>query len=189
MNDRRRDSVCENADLANAVKVTLEIGERRHASILVLAPVGRIDNLTSAEFQKRLLAAVSCSSADVIIDFSGVDYISSRGLHALMTASRRKSKEQRLAVARLTEVVHEIFSISRFTHLVPIFATIDEACAAWELPSPPKPAEPRTRTHHCACASGGLEVHCQRRCENLRYAARSETRCSRRATGLSTRRT
>jgi anti-anti-sigma factor len=122
----------------------LEIGERRQASILVLAPVGRIDNLTSGEFQTRLLAAVSCSSADVIIDFSGVDYISSRGLHALMTASRRKSKEQRLAVAHLNAVVHEIFSISRFTHLVPIFATIDEACAAWDLPSPPKPAEPRT---------------------------------------------
>jgi hypothetical protein len=39
--------------------------------------------------------------------------------------------------------VHEIFSISRFTHLVPIFATIDEACAAWDMPSPPRPAERR----------------------------------------------
>jgi len=119
----------------------LEIGERRQASTLVLAPVGRIDNLTSAEFQKRLLAAVTSSSTDVVIDFSGVDYISSCGLHSLMTALRRKSKEQRIAVARLTEVVREIFSISRFTHLVPIFATIDEACAASDMPSPPKPAE------------------------------------------------
>ena len=143
MNDLRQDFVCENADLANAMKTTLEIGERRHASILVLAPVGRIDNLTSGEFQTRLLAALSCSSADVIIDFSGVAYISSCGLQALMTATRRKSKEQRLAVAHLNAVVHEIFTISRFTHLVPIFATVEEARAAWDMPLPPKPAERR----------------------------------------------
>ena len=143
MNDFRKDCACQNLGLSNATSANLEIGERRQASTLVLAPVGRIDNLTSAEFQKRLLAAVTSGSTDVVIDFSGVDYISSCGLHALMTALRQKSKEQRIAVARLTEVVHEIFSISRFTHLVPIFATIDEACAAWDMPSPPKPAERR----------------------------------------------
>jgi len=141
MSELQQDCICQNAGLASVAKARLEIGERRQASTLVLAPVGRIDNLTSAEFQKRLLAAVTSSSTDVVIDFSGVDYISSCGLHSLMTALRRKSKEQRIAVARLTEVVREIFSISRFTHLVPIFATIDEACAASDMPSPPKPAE------------------------------------------------
>ncbi len=118
----------------------MDIGERRQANILVLAPVGRIDNLTSTEFQTRLLAAVTSGSADVVIDFSGVEYISSAGLRALMTASRQKAKERRLAVARLNAVVHEIFMISRFSHLVPIFATVEEASAAWEAPVPP-PAE------------------------------------------------
>jgi anti-anti-sigma factor len=121
----------------------VDIGERRHANILVLAPVGRIDNLTSAEFQARLLAAVTSSSADVVIDFSAVEYISSAGLRALMTASRQKPKERRLAAARLNAVVHEIFTISRFSHLVPIFATVEEASAAWEALAPPQPAETR----------------------------------------------
>jgi anti-anti-sigma factor len=120
----------------------VDIGERRQANILVLAPVGRIDNLTSGEFQTRLLAAVTSSSADVVIDFSGVEYISSAGLRALMTASRQKPKERRLAAARLNAVVHEIFTISRFSHLVPIFATVEEASAAWEAPAQPQPAVP-----------------------------------------------
>jgi anti-anti-sigma factor len=120
----------------------VDIGERRQANILVLAPVGRIDNLTSGEFQARLLAAVTSSSADVVIDFSGVEYISSAGLRALMTASRQKPKERRLAAARLNAVVHEIFTISRFSHLVPIFATVEEASAAWEAPAQPHPAAP-----------------------------------------------
>ena len=77
----------------------MDIGERRQSNILVLAPVGRIDNLTSSEFQARLLAAVS--STDVVVDFFRVEYISSAGLRALMAATRLKPKECRLAVACL----------------------------------------------------------------------------------------
>src|SRR5260370_14860045 len=134
----------DNADLVSVRRgLGVDIGERRQARILVLAAVGRIDNLTSNEFQTRLLAAVTSSSADVVIDFSAVEYISSAGLRALMTASRQKPKERRLAVARLNAVVHEIFTISRFAHLVPIFATVEEASAAWEAPAQPQPAAPR----------------------------------------------
>jgi anti-anti-sigma factor len=121
----------------------VDIGERRQANILVLAPVGRIDNLTSTEFQARLLAAVTSGSADVVVDFSGVEYISSAGLRALMAASRQKPRERRLAVARLNAVVHEIFTISRFSHLVPVFATVEQAGAAWEAPPQSQPAVAR----------------------------------------------
>jgi anti-anti-sigma factor len=116
----------------------VDIGEGRQANILVLAPVGRIDTLTSAEFLTRLLAAVTSNSADVVIDFSAVEYISSAGLRALMTASRQKPKERWLAAVRLNAVVHEIFTISRFWHLVPIFATVEEASAAWDAPAHPQ---------------------------------------------------
>ena len=130
MSALRQYSVCQNVHLANAMKARLQIGERRQAGLLVLVPVGRIDNLTSAEFRTRLLAAVGSYTEDVVVDFYSVEYISSCGLQALMTASRRKPQDRRLGVARLNVVVHEIFTISRFTHLVPIFATVEEARAA-----------------------------------------------------------
>jgi len=116
----------------------VEIGERRQADILVLRPVGRIDNLTSAEFQARLLAAVNSTTDDIVVDFSSVEYISSAGLRALMAASRLKPKERLLAVACPNAIVSEIFAISRFAHVVPIFTTIEEASAARQ--APPLPA-------------------------------------------------
>jgi anti-anti-sigma factor len=143
MSALRQYSVCQNVGLGDAMKARLEIGEKRQAGLLVLAPVGRIDNRTSAKFRRRLLAAVSSYTEDVVIDFSGVEYISSCGLQALMTASRRKPLDRRLAVARLNAVVHEIFTIGRFAHLIPIFPTVEEARAAWDRPSPPKPADRR----------------------------------------------
>ena len=82
----------------------MDIRARRQSGILVLAPVGQIDNLTSGEFQKQLLAAVTSGCEDVVIDFSAVDYISSGGLRALWLASRQKPKERRLAVVRLNAV-------------------------------------------------------------------------------------
>ena len=112
----------------------MEIGERHVANNLVLQPVGRLDNITSAEFQARLLAAVTSSTEDIVIDFSSIEYISSAGLRALMAASRLKPKERRLAVACLNSIVSEIFAISRFSHVVPIFATVEEASAAWQTP-------------------------------------------------------
>ncbi len=115
----------------------MEIGERRQANILVLRPVGRIDNLTSAEFQARLLAAIS-SPGDIVVDFTAVEYISSAGLRALMAASRSKPKERKLAVACLNSIVSEIFAISRFSHVVPIFATVEEASAVWQMPPQPQ---------------------------------------------------
>src|SRR5262249_8524173 len=108
-----------------------------------LAPVGRIDNLTSAAFQTRLAGAVTSGSADVVVDFSGVEYISSGGLHALMKAARQKSQERRLGVAGLNTGVHEVFTICPVSHLVPIFATVEAARSAWDMPPLPKPDERR----------------------------------------------
>jgi anti-anti-sigma regulatory factor len=54
-------------------EAAVEISERRQANILVLRPVGRVDNLTSAEFQARLVAAVTFAAADIVVDFSSVE--------------------------------------------------------------------------------------------------------------------
>jgi anti-anti-sigma factor len=130
----------------NVREAAVEIGERRQANILVLRPVGRIDEFTSAEFQSRLLAAATSTADDIVVDFSSVEYISSAGLRALMAASRLKAKERRLAVACLNSVVSEIFSISRFSHVVPVFTTVQEASVARHVPSRPEAAIPQPET-------------------------------------------
>ena len=109
----------------------MEINERHEGKIVVLAPVGRIDNETSGPFQERLLAAIGTATTPVLVDFSGVEYISSAGLRALMMASKKsKTDGGRLAVAALTPMVNEIFTISRFSLVVPVFSSVAEAAAA-----------------------------------------------------------
>ena len=122
----------------------MQISQRRIGSVVVLRPDGRIDNTTSAELQARLLAVIKSETGDIVVDFSAVEYISSAGLRALMTAARLKGKERRLAAAGLNTVVQEIFTISRFHHVVPILGLVEEAARAWVAPaqSSEAPQEP-----------------------------------------------
>jgi len=109
----------------------VEIGEQHEGNIIVLHPVGRIDNETSGDFQTRLLGAVTPEGAAVLVDFSAVDYISSAGLRALMMGSKQsKAAKGRLAVAALTPIVKEIFEISRFSFVVQVFGTAADAITA-----------------------------------------------------------
>ena len=108
----------------------MEIGEQREDGILVLRPVGRLNNDSSPDFQTRLLAWVDSNDA-IVIDFGSVEYISSAGLRALMMASRRaKARGGRIAVAALSPLVNEVFTISRFDQVVQVFATAADARAA-----------------------------------------------------------
>jgi anti-anti-sigma factor len=109
----------------------MEIGEKRHGDVVVISPVGRIDNDTSPAFQDKLLPCVDVAGAKVIVDLAGIEYISSAGLRALMMAAKRsKAQNGQLSVAALTPIVQEIFAISRFSHVVKVVDTLENALTA-----------------------------------------------------------
>jgi anti-sigma B factor antagonist len=113
----------------------VEIGERKQGNVVVLSPVGRIDNDTSPAFQSKLLAATAPAGRTVLVDLSRVEYVSSAGLRALMMGAKQaKANKGRLAVTELKPVVKEIFTISRFSYVVEVFATLAEALQAFAEP-------------------------------------------------------
>ena len=112
----------------------MQIANRQLADTVIAAPVGRIDHQSAAEFEAALrplvAAAVACKGS-LVLDFSGVDYISSVGLRVLMIAAKQMREHQgRLLVAALQAVVAEIFAISRFDRILTVTATLDDAIAA-----------------------------------------------------------
>ena len=108
----------------------MEISEKQDGKFSFLTPVGRLDNETSPDFQIKLLYAVA-SGGVVVVDLSRVEYISSAGLRALMMASKKsKAVNGQLGVASLAPMVKEIFDISRFSLVVQVFDTVQDATAA-----------------------------------------------------------
>jgi len=116
----------------------VEFRSLRVADVVVAVPVGRIDHSNAERLQQALEpvveAAVAAQSA-VILDFTEVDYICSMGLRVLLVAAKTmRSQHRRIAVASLQTVVEEIFSISRFDHVLEVFPSLH---CALEAISPP----------------------------------------------------
>ncbi|MBK7645831.1 MAG: STAS domain-containing protein [Betaproteobacteria bacterium] len=110
----------------------MNLPTREQAGVLIVSVSGRIDHITSEEFTQALdplLDHCAESQPSLLLDFSGVDYISSAGLRVLMMASRRsKVQKGTFAIAALQPMVQEVFAISRFNLIVPCYASVESAC-------------------------------------------------------------
>jgi len=117
----------------------MELAAKRFADTVALYPVGRIDHATADGFKAALaphLTGCAVGRDRVVLDLSGVEYISSVGLRVLMLASKQvKAQGGALAVAGLQSVVREIFEISRFNLVLEVFPTLREALAKLSPPA------------------------------------------------------
>jgi len=78
----------------------------------------------------------AASKTPIVLDFTGVDYISSMGLRVLMAASKKmRAREAPLAVAGLQPTVEEIFGIARFNFVVQIFPSVRAALDKFSAPA------------------------------------------------------
>ena len=112
----------------------MDITHRARGDALVVAPIGRIDHATAAEFERAvvpLLDPAAGARAGLVFDLGKVTYISSVGLRVLMIASKSlRARGARIAVAAMQPVVAEILEICRFGAVVEVYPTVDDAIAA-----------------------------------------------------------
>ena len=109
----------------------MQISGDQYGDTRVLALSGRIDNDTSESFKVNLephVAECRAGGNRLVLDFSGVDYISSVGLRVLMLAARQaRAQDGTIVVAAMQPVVREIFEISRFNLVFECFNSVREA--------------------------------------------------------------
>ena len=112
----------------------MNVSSRRFANAVVLRVEGRLDQDTCVNFTTDLMKSVDIAAADggaVVLDLSGLEYVSSAGLRCFMLASRQaKALHARISVAALQPMVSEIFEISHFNLVFQVFPTVREALGA-----------------------------------------------------------
>ena len=115
------------------------VSNRQFADVVVVAPVGRIDHAAAGEFERALAPLLPQSDSDkgsLILDFAGVEYISSVGLRVLMIAAKQAHAHgARIAVAAPQPVVGEIFAISRFDKVLELFPSVRGALEKLSAPA------------------------------------------------------
>jgi anti-anti-sigma factor len=117
----------------------MQFSSRQFADVVVASPVGRIDHPNAGPFEAALLPLLpqsGISKEALVLDFSGVEYISSVGLRVLIAAAKQaRANESRIAVASLQPIVAEIFGISRFDRILDVYPSVAAALAQLSAPA------------------------------------------------------
>jgi anti-sigma B factor antagonist len=117
----------------------VKISSRPFADVVVIAPVGRIDHYSAGQLEQALTPLWEKSAIDkgaMVLDFAGVEYISSMGLRVLMIAAKQmRAHDARIAIAALQPIVVEIFAISRFDLVLDVFPSVRSALEKLSAPA------------------------------------------------------
>ena len=109
----------------------MEFTNLRFADVVVAVPAGRLDHANAEALQGELaplLENLSPGHAALVLDFAGVDYISSMGLRVLMIAARQaRLQHASIGIAAMQPIVNEIFEISRFNHVLDVYPSVRAA--------------------------------------------------------------
>ncbi len=90
-------------------------------SILVLNPLGRIDGTNAKAFEEALLGRIDAGDNNILMNFEGINYISSAGLRVLLMAAKRTSQSAgKLALCAVQDHIQEVFKFSGFSEIIPI---------------------------------------------------------------------
>ena len=108
----------------------MEISTRTSNDIHIVGISGSLDSGSSPEAQKAL-TSVLAGAKKVALDFSQLDYISSAGLRVLLgVAKQLRASGGKLAMFGLNQSVREVFEISGFASILPVYPTEGEALGA-----------------------------------------------------------
>src|SRR5512135_526903 len=109
----------------------MEIFKKKEKDALVISLKGRLDAVTTPMLEKDLTELMAGGERLVVLNLKDLDYISSAGLRTILAATKRlKEKQGRLHLASLKSVVREVFDISGFSSIIPVFETVDGAISS-----------------------------------------------------------
>ena len=100
----------------------------RNRDVLVAYPQGRIDGLNARDFQEQIENEITVYTKAVLLDLSSLVYISSAGLRAVLLIGRQLRKQKAtIAVCSLPPTVREVFEISGFDKIFPVYENQEAA--------------------------------------------------------------
>lgn len=108
----------------------MEIQTSKDPKAFVVTVKGSMDAVSAPRFEASFGEWLNQGEKQFIVDVSGLEYISSAGLRGIL-ASAKKTKAQggKIVFCGLAGMVKEVFDISYFTSMFPIFPDVQGALA------------------------------------------------------------
>lgn len=97
----------------------MTITKTRDGATLTLALTGRLDAVSAAELGQQV-AALEADITKLVLDFAGVEYISSAGLRIILLAQKKMNHQGVMLLRHVREPVMEVFTMTGFSDILVI---------------------------------------------------------------------
>jgi anti-anti-sigma factor len=109
----------------------MEVERTNRDGVQVFRITGRLDSGTSPAFEAQVLPVIRPEANRVVLDFTGVDYVSSAGLRVvLLVAKQTRATQGAFAIFGMAKSIHHVFQMSGFARIIALFDTEADAVAA-----------------------------------------------------------
>jgi anti-sigma B factor antagonist len=94
----------------------------------VISPEGRLDTVNAPQFSEELVALLETKPKGCVVDLSGVSFLSSSGLQALLVGAKTsKQNNIKYGVCGMNEMVKDVFVLSGFDRFIDVFDDVKGA--------------------------------------------------------------
>ncbi|MBO4836008.1 MAG: STAS domain-containing protein [Lachnospiraceae bacterium] len=97
----------------------MTINKELDGTTLTVAVSGRLDTNTAPELEEELMNSLPGIKA-LVLDFEGLDYISSAGLRILLSVHKQMVKLDGMKVIHVNQTIQDILDITGFTDILTI---------------------------------------------------------------------
>ena len=88
-------------------------------AVLTIALTGRLDTLNAPKLEAELRESLQ-GIEHLVLDFAGLDYLSSAGLRVLLGAQKQMNKQGDMVVRHVNETIADIFDVTGFVDILTI---------------------------------------------------------------------
>ena len=97
----------------------MNINIEKENGVTLVKIEGRLDTTTAPELEKAINNEGEALKS-LVLDFKGVDYISSAGLRVLLTAQKKMNVQGSMELTNVSEAVMDIFEMTGFADILVI---------------------------------------------------------------------
>jgi anti-anti-sigma factor len=109
----------------------MDIHDERIGDTWIVTARGRLDGNASADFTDHVGRLIESPHPKLLIDFTGVDFLTSAGVWAVLVLSKKiKSAGGSFALCSVRDSVREVLDVSDLTSMLSIHPARAEAIAA-----------------------------------------------------------
>lgn len=99
----------------------MTVEKKENGKEITLLPIGRLDTTTAPQLETQINAVLD-KAQQLILDFEGLEYLSSAGLRVLLSAHKAFMKKDsgKMTICHVNETIYEVFEVTGFLDILNI---------------------------------------------------------------------